>query len=316
ARKVSRVTPFHQRLSAVTRRMADDMLVRNLSISTIDSYTYHVARFENFLKDLGKHPAEAGPDEIRTFQLYLIEVRKVSWSSFNQAICGLRFLYRYTLPRDWHVAMIPFGKKPKVLPAVLSQQEVERLFQCTANLKHRTLLMTLYAAGLRLSEGSGLRIPDIDSQRMMLSVRHGKGNKDRLVPMSPRLLQVLRDYWKAERPSNYLFPGKHPDRPISGTSIQKAFKMAALKADIKKEVVPHTLRHSYATGLLEAGVDRLTIGRLLGHKSFTRTMIYLHVRQPHLESTPSPIDWLPVRQLPGWANKPDDQKHSNQDDQA
>ncbi|MCG8649202.1 MAG: phage integrase N-terminal SAM-like domain-containing protein, partial [Pirellulales bacterium] len=113
------------------------MKIRNMSPRTIDSYTYHVARFETFLKDLGKHPAEAGGDEIRQFQLYLIEVRKVSWSSFNQAVCGLRFLYRYTLPRDWHVAMIPFGKKPKVLPAVLSQQEVERLFQCTANLKHR-----------------------------------------------------------------------------------------------------------------------------------------------------------------------------------
>ncbi|MFK8112076.1 MAG: tyrosine-type recombinase/integrase [Rubripirellula sp.] len=306
------MTPHENRKTPLTSRMAGDMVIRNLSPRTVDSYTYHVARFENFLKDLGRHPAEATADDIREFQLYLVEVRKVSWSSFNQAVCGLRFLYRYTLPRDWHVAAIPFGKKPKVLPAVMSDQEVDRLFQCVTNLKHQTLLMTLYAAGLRLSEGSNLTIRDIDSDRMLLRVARGKGNKERLVPISPKLLSVLRQYWKAERPPNFLFPGKTPDNPINGTSMQKAFKLAALKAGIKKEVSPHTLRHSYATGLLEAGVDLLTIGRLLGHKSFTRTMIYLHVRRPHLESTPSPLDWLPVRQLPGWTKKPSDDSPSQE----
>jgi site-specific recombinase XerD len=228
------------------------------------------------------------------------EQRKVGWSSFNQAVCALRFLYTITLPKPWPVAMIPFGKRPRRLPTVLSVEEVDTLLSCTPNLKHRTFFMTLYAAGLRLSEAAALKIPDIDSQRMQLWVVRGKGNKQRLVPLSPRLLCELRTYWKQYRPSQCLFPGKTPNRPYASTSIQKAIKAAARRAKIQKNVTPHVLRHSYATGLLEAGVDILTISRLLGHASFTTTMVYLHVRRPHLESTPSPLDWLPVRQLPIW----------------
>lgn len=294
------MTPHSERATPLTQRMAGDMKIRNMSPRTIDTYTYHITHFERFLN---KPAEQASPEDVRSFQLYLIEERHVSWSAFNQAVCALRFLYRTTFPRDWHVTMIPFGKKPKVLPAVLSNEEVDRLLQCVANLKHRTLLATLYAAGLRLSEGSHLKVSDVDSQRMLLRVAAGKGNKERLVPMSPRLLDELRNYWRVLRPPAYLFPGQTPDRAISGTTVQKAFKMAALRAGIHKTVTPHTLRHTYATGLLEAGVDFLTIGRLLGHKSFTRTMIYLHVRRPHLERTPSPLDWLPVRQLPGWTKQ-------------
>lgn len=301
------MTPFDKRpdCSPLIKRTAEDMKIRNMSPRTIDTYTYQLARYEGFLKGLDKHPSEATPDDIREYQLMLIEVKKLGWSSFNQAVCSLRFLYRYTIPRDWHVAMIPFGKKPMVLPAVLSHQEVERLLACVTNLKHQTILTTLYAAGLRLSEGLNLTAADIDSDRMLLHVRRGKGHKDRMVPISPRLLEVLREYWKAERPPGCLFPGKMADRPINDRCIQRTFKMAGLAAGIKKpSISPHTLRHSYATGLLEAGVDLLTIGRLLGHASFTRTMIYLHVRRPHLESAPSPIDLLPVRQLPGWTKTP------------
>lgn len=302
------MTPFENRSnqSPLIKRAAADMKIRNMSPRTIDTYTYQLARYEDFLKSLGKHPAEAEPDDIREYQLMLIEAKKLGWSSFNQAVCSLRFLYRFTLPRDWHVAMIPFGKKPKVLPAVMAHQEVEQLLECVSNLKHRMLLTTLYAAGLRLSEGSNLKASDIDSQRMLMHIRHGKGNKDRLVPLSPRLLQALREYWKAERPTSYLFPGSAHDKPINGRCVQRTFKMAALTSRVHKPgVTPHTLRHSFATGLLEAGVDLLTIGRLLGHASFTRTMVYLHVRRPHLESAPSPMDWLPVRQLPGWTKRPD-----------
>lgn len=211
----------------------------------------------------------------------------------------------------WPVTMIPFGKRPKKLPAVLSMAEVDNLLACVRSLKHRTFLMTLYASGLRLNEAASLMIADIDSQRMQLRVGSGKGQKERLVPMSPRLLEALREYWKTERTPKYLFPGKTFETSLSGTTIQKTCKQAATKAGIRKRVTPHTLRHSYATGLLEAGVDLLTIGRLLGHKSFMTTMIYLHVRRPHLESTPSPIDWLPVRQLPGWANNDSSQQASN-----
>ncbi len=310
------MTPWQNRTTPLTRRMADDMKLRNLSQSTIDAYTYHVGRFAEFL---GTPVEDATPEDVRSFQLHLIEVRKVGWSSFNQAVCGLRFLYRITLPRPWPVAMIPFGKRPKKLPEVLCAQEVDQLLQCVRSLKHRTVLLTLYAAGLRLGEATSLTIPDIDGQRMLLQIRCAKGQKDRLVPLSPRLLSALREYWKQVRSPHYLFPGKTHEVPLSSTTIQKMCKQAALKAGLRKHVTPHTLRHSYATGLLEAGVDLLTIGRLLGHKSYMTTMIYLHVRRPHLDSTPSPIDWLPVRQLPGWTQPdrnnqdPNNQGPNNQD---
>jgi len=292
------MTPYQKRsLSPLTQRMAEDMLVRNLAQRTIDTYTYHV---ERFARHFGRPLDQLGPEEIRTYQLHLIEVRKASWSSFNQAVCGLRFLYRVTLPRPWVVEHVPFGKRPKRLPSVLGSEEVSRLIACVPILKHRVLLLTLYSGGLRLTEGTHLRLTDIDSQRMQLKIRHGKGNKQRLVPLSPRLLEELRAYWRAERPTSFLFPGKTAGVPLSSATVQKSCQRAAVRARLNKPVTPHTLRHSYATGLLEAGVDLLTIGRLLGHKSFTTTMIYLHVRRPHLDSTPSPLDWLPVRQCPRW----------------
>jgi len=196
--------------------------------------------------------------------------------------------------------MIPFGKKPKTLPTVLSGTEVHRFLKCIQPLKHRTVLTTLYAAGLRLSEALHLRVAHIDSQRMQLLVAHGKGNKQRLTPLSPRLLETLRQYWLETRPVSYLFPGKTGDRPLHSGAIQKICKKAAQQAGLNKRVTPHTMRHSYATGLLEAGVDLLTIGQLLGHRSFSSTLIYLHVRRPYLQSTPSPLDWLPVDQCPQW----------------
>jgi len=281
------MTPWQNRTTDLTRRMAEDMQLRNYSQNTIDAYTYHVGRFAEFL---GKPLEAAGPEDVRSFQLNLIEVRKVGWSSFNQTVCGLRFLYRVTFPRPWAVTMIPFGKRPKTLPAVLAASEVDRLLSCVRSLKHRTFLLTLYAAGLRLGEAAALTIPDIDSQRMQLRIAHGKGAKQRLVPLSPRLLEALRAYWREVRSPQFLFPGKTFAAPLSATTIQKTCKAAAAQAEINKRVTPHTLRHSYATGLLEAGVDLLTIGRLLGHKSFSTTLIYLHVRRPHLDSVPSPID--------------------------
>ncbi len=310
------MTPYQKRPTLMTQRMAGDMKIRNLAQATIDAYTYHVGKFAEFIGTQSKELEAATPEDVRDFQLHLIEVRKVGWSSFNQAVCGLRFLYSVTLPKPWPVAMIPFGKRPRRLPTVLSVEEVDALLSCTPNLKHRTFLMTLYSAGLRLAEAAALQIPDIDSHRMQLSVVRGKGNKQRLVPLSPRLLKELRTYWKRYRPTQYVFPGKTPDRPYAPTSIQKAIKAAAQRAKIQKNVTPHVMRHSYATGLLEAGVDILTISRLLGHASFVTTMIYLHVRQPHLESTPSPLDWLPVRQLPGWQQAKQDQneKKSNPDE--
>ena len=289
------MTPYQRRSCKLTKRLAEDMKIRNAAQATIDAYTFHARRFADFIQ---KPLDRATPEDVRTFQLYLIEDRKVAYSSFNQAVCALRYLYTHTIHVPWPVTMVPFGKRPRMLPVVLSRQEVDALLQCTPNLKHRTFFSALYACGLRLSEAANLKIADIDSHRMMIRVAHGKGNKQRHVPLSPRLLTELRAYWIKYRPSDFLFPGKTPDRAYADTSIQKAIKKSAAQAKIKKRVSPHVLRHSYATGLLEAGVDLLTISRLLGHKSFTTTMVYLHCRREHLTNAPSPLDWLPVRQLP------------------
>ena len=194
------MTPFRNRQNPFINRMAQDMQIRNLADSTIDSYTWHV---DKFCSHFGKMPQELGLEEIRQFQLYLVNEKKVSWSSFNQAVCGLRFLYEITLGKPWVIKHIPFGKRPKKLPVVLSDQEASRLIKCTQHLKHRTVLLVLYAAGLRLAEATHLKVADIDGQRAQIRVRCGKGSKERLVPASPRLLAALREYWKVRRPANY-----------------------------------------------------------------------------------------------------------------
>lgn len=304
------MTPYQKRSCELTKRLAEDMKIRNAAQATIDAYTFHARRFADFIE---KPLDRATPEDVRRFQLHLIEERKLAYSSFNQAVCALRYLYRHTIRVSWPVTMLPFGKRPKKLPVVLSRQEVDALLTCTPNLKHRTFLSSLYACGLRLSEAAHLKIADIDSQRMMIRVVRGKGNKQRHVPLSPRLLKELRAYWIQYRPSDYLFPGKTPDRPYAETSIQKAIKKSAAQAGIKKRVHPHVLRHSYATGLLEAGVDLLTISRLLGHASFTTTMVYLHCRREHLLHAPSPLDWLPVRQLPTYQPPEENGRASDRD---
>ena len=296
--KLNNMTPYQKHRSPICKRLADDMKIRNMAVNTINAYTYHIAKFEQFLGR--RNIADATPEDVRRFQLHLLEVRKIGFSSFNQAVCGLRLLFSVTLRRPWPVTMIPYGKKAKTLPVVLSDQEVADLLRCTPNLKHRTFFTTLYSAGLRLSEAANLKITDIDSQRMQLNIQSGKGRKQRQVPLSPRLLEALRKYWKACRPQQWLFPGNCPNKPYAGTSMQRTIKVSARRAGIKKNVTPHTLRHSYATGMLEAGVDVLTISRLLGHANFKTTMVYLHVRREHLLRAPSPLDWLPTRQLPQW----------------
>ena len=297
------MTPYRKRSCPLTQRLAEDLQIRNMADTTIDAYTYHLRCFADFIQ---KPLERVTPEDVRTFQLHLINDRKLAYSTFNQAVCALRFYYRFTQPMSWPVTMVPFGKRPKTLPVVLSRTEIEKLFQCTPNLKHQTFLMTLYSAGLRFSEAAHLKTSHIDSQRMMIHVQAGKGKKDRYVPLSPRLLKQLRVYWTKYRPSGtLLFPGKTAEKAYADTSIRKAIKAAAAKAGIAKNVYPHVLRHSYATGLLEAGVDLLTISRLLGHASFATTMRYLHCRREHLHSAPSPLDWLPVKQLPTYTPPPE-----------
>lgn len=282
-------------MTPLRQRMIEDMQVRNLSPRTIECYTYHVSRFA---QHFGRSPDKLGPDEVHAYQVHLVQERKVSWSSFNQAVCALRFLYGTTLGRPWPVKHIPFAKRPKRLPVVLSPDEVERLLACVRPFPLQVLLTTLYAAGLRVEEGTFLKVADIDSARMLLRVARGKGAKERLVPLSPRLLELFRAHWRAVRPGDWLFPGGRPGRPLNTATVQKACQQAVRRAGLGKRATPHTLRHSYATHLLEAGVDLLTIQRLLGHRSFSTTLIYLHVRRPHLESVVSPLDWLPVEQCP------------------
>ena len=218
------MTPYENRLTPLVKRMAEDMLVRNFSPSTINTYTYQVDRFQ---KHFNKPIEELGQEEIHQYQVYLVTVKKASWSAFNQAVCGLRFLYEVTLRKPWTVKHIPFGKRPKTLPTVLGDEEVQRLLGCISFDKHRLVLLMCYAAGLRLSEATHIKLGDIDGERSMLHIRSGKGRKDRYVPISPRLLNELRSYWKLQRPSDYLFAGKTPSVPLSTATVQKTCKMAA-----------------------------------------------------------------------------------------
>jgi integrase/recombinase XerD len=282
-------------MTPLRQRYIQDLQLRNRSPGTIAGYVSHVAAFA---KHFGRSPEELGWEEIRSYQVYLVQERQASWSQFNQAVCALRFLYGVTLPRDWPVARIAYGKRPHKVPNVLSRDEVRRLLACVTRPNHRLLLTTLYAAGLRLSEGLHLQVPDIDSQRMMLHIRHGKGQKERLVPLSPILLAELRDWWRIRRPARWLFPGQGGNRPLSPGVVRRACKWAAWKARLTKHVTPHTLRHSYATHLLESGLDIRTLQKLLGHSRLVTTAHYTHVTDERLRGVLSPLD-LPSESPPG-----------------
>jgi len=277
-------------MTPLRQRFIDDLRLRNYAQRTIETY---VGRIVAFAKHFGRSPDLLGPEEVRTFQLHLLE-RRVSWSSFNQAVCALRFLYGTTLGRPEQLPLIPYGKRPKTLPSVLAPQEVLRLIDAAPTPRDRIFLQVAYGCGLRLSELIHLRVTDIDSARMVIQVRQGKGAKDRLVPLSPRLLQELRDYWRRYRPSAWLFPGDKPGQPISGSNMQRRFGQLVQRVGLTKHCSLHTLRHSYATHLLEAGVDLLTLKTLLGHKTLETTTRYLHVNSQRLQQTPSLLDLLVV----------------------
>jgi site-specific recombinase XerD len=261
-------------MNALRQRMIEDLRIRNYSPRTIETY---VGRVAAFARHFGRSPDELAAEHIREYQKYLVDTKHASWAVFNQTVCALRFLYKVTLDRDELVEHIPFGRRPKKLPEVLSRQEVARLFENVPNLKHRTVLMTLYGAGLRLSEALGLRVDNVDSQRMVLHIRQGKGKKDRYVTLSATLLGQLQKYWQACRPPQWLFCGSTPDRQLGPSSVQRATSVARLRARLNKHVTPHTLRHCFATHLLEAGTDLRTIQMLLGHGSLHTTGVYLHV---------------------------------------
>ena len=256
---------------------------------TIEAYTECVAEFA---RHFHASPEDLGPEHVRSYLLHLVQERQVSWSVYNQARYALQFLYRVTLGQDWVVAEVACPKVPKRLPVVLSPDEMARFLDALHNPKHRALLMTAYAAGLRLSEVARLRVEDIDSARMVIHVRQAKGHKDRDVMLSPRLLAVLRQYWKVQRPEPFLFPGRKPDQPISPRTVQMVCKRALAASGLSKRVNMHALRHSFATHLLESGTDLRTIQVLLGHRSFSTTARYVHVATAALKSTRSPFDDL------------------------
>ena len=261
-------------MTELRQRMVADLRIRNYSPRTIDCYVDCVARFA---RHFSQSPATLGPEHIRAYQTHLVETKRASWSAFNQAVCALRFLYGTTLQRPGLIEDIPFPRQPKTLPVVLSRTELARFFAAVPNVKHRTVLMTMYAAGLRLSEALGLHLADVDSARQCLRVQQGKGQKDRYTLLPATLLQHLRAYWKVARPSSWLFPGRPTDTPLTPTAIQRRCGPAARRAGLAKRVTTHTMRHCFATHLLEAGTDLRTIQQLLGHRSLQTTAVYLHV---------------------------------------
>lgn len=261
-------------MSLLRQRMIEDLTIRNYSPRTVDIYVDRVAKFA---QHFGRSPERLGPDEIRAFQLYLLEKKKSSWAELNQTVCALRFLYKVCLDKPWMIEHIPFPKQPKKLPVVLSREEVASVLIALDNPKHRTMLMTLYATGVRLSELLALQVRDIDSGRMLVGVRQGKGARDRYVPMSDALLAQLRRYWLQHRPPRWLFPGKDSEVSLNASSVQKVCGKAGRAAGLSKRVSPHTFRHTFATHHLEAGTDIRTIQVLLGHRHLSTTAVYLHV---------------------------------------
>ena len=278
-------------MTPLRQRMLEDMQVRNLSPHTQRAYIENVARFA---RHFGRSPAELGPEEIRTYQVSLIRERKLAPSSLEIAVCALRFLYTVTLKTPWSVDdQIPAPKKPRRLPVVLSPDEVVRFLDGVKAPMHRAILTTCYAAGLRISEALHLRPTDIDSGRMVIRVEQGKGQRDRYVMLSPKLLEMLREWWRLSQPRHWLFPGARPDHPFGRGAVRRECRQARRRSRIPTPLTPHARRHAVAVHLLETGTDVRTIQRLLGHRRLATTARYLCIATTRVCSTASPLDLLP-----------------------
>jgi integrase/recombinase XerD len=278
-------------MTALRQRMTEDMQVRNLALNTQTCYLQQVALFA---RHFHKSPEELGPEEIRAYQVYLTNEKKLAPSSILIAVAALRFLYKISLKREWPFnEVIPAPKKPQKLPVVLSPEEVLHFLGCVGSMKHRAILTTCYAAGLRISEAVRLKPNDIDSQRMVIRVDQGKGQKDRYVMLSPKLLETLRAYWRAARPKELLFASNIPSQPINRSTVEHACQKARQLSGIHKPIGPHSMRHAFAVHLLESGTDVRTIQLLLGHRSLATTARYLRIATSKVCSTSSPFDLLP-----------------------
>lgn len=281
-------------MTPLRQRFLEDLQLRNCAPRTRQAYVAHVAQFARHFE---RSPAELGAEEVRQYLLHLLQSRRLSTSTVNQCRCALRFLYQHTLRRPECVVDIEFRRQPKKLPVVLSQQEVRDLLRATAPRRDRLVLALMYATGLRVSEAVRLAVPDIDSQRMVILVEQGKGNKQRQVPLSQRLLEELRAWWCEHRNPIWLFPGQRPDLPVHVTGVQRAFQRAAARIRLTKRASTHTLRHTFATELMEAGIDLLTIQQILGHSNLATTAIYTHLRRNHLQAAAEVVTLLPLAEL-------------------
>ncbi len=276
-------------MTPLRQRMLNDMSIRGFADNTKHTYLRAVIGLASHYH---RSPDQLSAQEVQDYLLFLHQKRHLGWKSCNVYRHGLRFFYRITLGLPDPHFYVPGAKQPSTLPQILSSEELVRLFTATTNLKHRALLMTAYGAGLRTSELTRLQVPDIDSERMCLRIEQGKGHKDRYVPLSPRLVEQLREYYRRERPERWVFPGRPADRPMSRSGPAHIYHLAKDKARIAKAGGIHTLRHNYATGLLEAGVELTVIQRRLGHTSIRSTMRYLHLARDQTEATPSPLELL------------------------
>jgi len=281
-------------LSPLRRRMIEDMTVRNMSPATQRSYISAVSKFSRYFR---QSPGNLTLDDVRAFQVHLVSTG-ISWPGLNQIVCALRFFYGVTLGEAEIPERIPYARQPRKLPVVLSADEIVRFLEAVSSLKCRAALTTAYAAGLRASEVAGLRVADIDSARGVIIVRHGKGGKDRNVMLSPQLLGVLRTYWRLARPKTFLFPGRDEDRSINPTVLYAACRSATRAAGLDKRVTLHTLRHSFATHLLENGTDIRIIQVLLGHNNLSSTARYTQVATHTIRATQSPFDRLKLEVTP------------------
>lgn len=281
-------------MSQLRTRMIEDLRLRNYSDHTIRAYTDAVADFARYFKT---SPDRLGPEHIRQYQLYLLNEKKLAWTTFQVRRSALKFFYTRTLKRHWFEHEVAKPKVRRKLPTVLSREEVRVLLDNTLNLKHRALLAALYDTGLRCAEAQQLKVSDIDSQRMVVHVREGKGKFPRQVKLSAKLLELLRIYWRWRKPKDWLFPGRKPELPMHLSGIRQLCQQLRKKAGISKRVTPHVFRHSYATHLLDDGTDLRTIQLLLGHADLKTTARYLHVSERRFQTTPSPLEALPIREI-------------------
>jgi integrase/recombinase XerD len=278
-------------MTVLRQRMIEDMQVRNLSPHTQASYLQQVSLLARYFRT---SPDTLTPEHIRTYQVYLTNEKKLAPKSIHVAIAAIRFLYKITLKKDWTFEEdIPLPKTPKTLPVVLSPEEVVHFLSCVDCTKQRVILTTCYAAGLRISEAVRLKAAAIDSARMVVRIEQGKGGKDRFVMLSPKLLEILRSYWRAVRPREWLFPGIRDDRPITKSAVEVACQKALRLSGLSKPVTPHSLRHAFAVHLLESGTNLRTIQLLLGHRSLATTAKYLRIATSEVCATSSPLDLLP-----------------------